>query len=312
MGIGHSPRPRGASGLRHRPGAQGGRLKKWDFSGIVKSLRAQDLGAWEGAARGAKIDRSARVCGKGGGKKNWKLRRKEQKYGAKSKKRRCCGERKCWSMRFEVRRSFEFEEAVSSRAGAVCRMFGVTAERLRERGVVHSCELEAEAGDIIYITGASGAGKSVILRELEKCVERPERVNLDEMDFSGEGAVIDLVGGDVVEGLRLLSVCGLSDCFCVLGRPGNLSEGEKWRLKLAMALASGRRFVFCDEFCSGLDAVTAAVVSHNVRKFAKQRGVTFFLAGAREDVLGDLRPEVLVVKERSGEARAIYKENCIL
>jgi len=61
-----------------------------------------------------------------------------------------------------------------------------------------------------------------------------------------------------------------------------------------------------------LDAVTAAGVSYNVRKFAKKRGVTFFLAGAREDVLADLRPEVLVVKEMSGEARAIYKEHCIL
>ena len=204
------------------------------------------------------------------------------------------------------------EEAAGSRAGAVCRMFGVTAERLRERGMVHRCELEVDEGDIVYVTGASGAGKSVILRELEECVERGERVNLDEMDLSGEGAVIDLVGGDVVEGLRLLSACGLGDCFCALGRPGNLSEGEKWRLKLAMALASGRKFIFCDEFCSGLDAVTAAVVSYNVRKFAKKRGVTFFLAGAREDVLADLRPEVLVVKEMSGEARAIYKEHCIL
>ncbi len=208
-------------------------------------------------------------------------------------------------MRFKVSRSFGFEEAVGRRAGAVCRMFGVTAERLRERGVVHWCELEAEAGDVVYITGASGAGKSVILRELESCVERHERVNLDEMDLDGAGAVIDLVGSDVVEGLRLLSACGLGDCFCVLGRAGNLSEGEKWRLKLAMALASGRRFVFCDEFCSGLDAVTAAVVSYNVRKFAKKRGVTFFLAGAREDVLGDLRPEVLVVKEAGGEARVV-------
>ena len=210
-------------------------------------------------------------------------------------------------MRFAIRKRFETEAGASARAAVVRAMFGLTAERMRQTPVVHSCEFEAQPGDIIYITGASGAGKSVILRELEGDVERHEKVNLNEMDLSGDGAVIDCVGGDVAEALRLLSVCGLSDCFCVLGRPGNLSEGEKWRLKLAMALADGKKFVFCDEFCSGLDSVTAAVVSYNVRKFAKKRPVTFFLAGSREDVLADLRPDILVVKESTGNSQVIYR-----
>jgi hypothetical protein len=212
-------------------------------------------------------------------------------------------------MRFAVSAEFRVEMAASARE--VCAMFGVTAERLRERAMVHEFEAEVEEGDVVYITGASGAGKSVILRELEKCIDEGERVSLDEMEIGGDGAVIDCVGGDALDAMRGLSLCGLSDCFVMLNRPGDLSEGEKWRLRLAMALGSARKFFFCDEFCSGLDAVTAAVISHNVRKFAKKSGVTFFLAGAREDVLGDLRPDVVVVKEAGGEARVIYRKNNI-
>ncbi|MFB0553503.1 MAG: hypothetical protein ACETWQ_09335, partial [Phycisphaerae bacterium] len=90
--------------------------------------------------------------------------------------------------------------------------------------------------------------------------------------------------------------------------PCNLSEGQKYRFRLAMALAARKKFIFADEFCSELDRITAAVISCNVHKFAKRTGTIFILASSHDDILLDLSPDVLVVKELSGPTEVIYKQ----
>jgi ABC-type ATPase with predicted acetyltransferase domain len=75
-----------------------------------------------------------------------------------------------------------------------------------------------------------------------------------------------------------------------------------------MALAAGKRYIFADEFCSQLDRISASVISHNIRKFAKQRRATFILAGAHDDILADLQPDILVVKNLAANAQVIYKD----
>ena len=119
--------------------------------------------------------------------------------------------------------------------------------------------------------------------------------------------LIDCIDGDLLTSLRLLSIAGLNDCLCILNQPANLSEGQKYRFRLAMALAAGCKFIFADEFCSNLDRITAAVISHNVRKFAKRTGTTFILASSHNDLMLDLAPDVLVIKEMSGPTDVIYK-----
>jgi ABC-type ATPase with predicted acetyltransferase domain len=66
--------------------------------------------------------------------------------------------------------------------------------------------------------------------------------------------------------------------------------------------------VFADEFCCELDRVTAAVIAHNMRTFALKRQATFVLASSHDDILADLAPDVLVIKELSGPAEVIYKQ----
>jgi len=188
-------------------------------------------------------------------------------------------------------------------------MFGLTAESLKEQLVIHSCQLTINAGDIIYITGPSGAGKSVLLSELEKQIPVTERINLSEIRLEDNKALIDCIDGELLGSLRHLSTAGLNDCMCLLNSPVNLSAGQQWRYRLAMALASKAEYIFADEFCTNLDRITAAVISYNIRKFAKRNNVTFVLASSSEDILSDLLPDVLVMKDFSGPAEVIYKQS---
>jgi len=188
-------------------------------------------------------------------------------------------------------------------------MFGLTIDRLQDRIATHQCRLEFEPGDIVYITGPSGAGKSVLLRELEQAVPPSESVNLAQIPLPGDRSVIDCFDGDIVTSLRLLGTVGLSEVFCLLNRPSNLSDGQKYRFRLARALAVGKPFIFADEFSGELDRVTATSLAFNIHKFAKRTRTTFVLASSHEDILIDLAPDVLVVKDFSGPADVIYRKS---
>jgi len=209
---------------------------------------------------------------------------------------------------YSICRSFPWKGQITEKAAAVMRMFGLTADRLTDQTVTHHCTVDIKAGDIVCVTGPSGSGKTVILRELEKSVPASDKVNIDEIKLPPNKTLIDCVRDDFLVALRMLSKAGLNDVFCVLNQPAHLSDGQKYRFRLAMALASDRKFVFADEFCSNLDRITAAVIAYNIHKFAKQTGVTFILATCHDDILLDLEPDVLIVKQLSGPAEVIYKQ----
>ena len=211
--------------------------------------------------------------------------------------------------KISVAKQFDVSPQKSDCVTTVIRMFGVSIDRLKDGQTMHSCTVEVKDGDIVYITGPSGAGKSVLLREMQTMVAEDEKIVIEQIALPADKATIDCVGGKgAIDGLSLLSYAGLSDVFCMLNAPVNLSEGQKYRFRLACALASGKKFIFADEFCSNLDRITAGVIAYNVRRFAKHNGVTFFLASAHEDILADLQPDVLVVKHFTGPAEVTYKD----
>ena len=224
---------------------------------------------------------------------------------------------------YNISKSFKWSGTITDHVACVCRMFGLTIERLREYKSRHSCRLEIQPGDIVYITGASGAGKSVLLRELQKQFPPEESINLSDIELPDDKTVIDcffqkneshgdsesVLTADVglLTCLQMLSTAGLNDCFCILNQPVNLSEGEKYRFRLAMALAAEKKFIFADEFCSELDRITASSVSHKIRQYADKTGTTFILASSHSDTLLDLAPDVIVRKDLSGTTNVIYK-----
>jgi len=212
---------------------------------------------------------------------------------------------------YKISKSFRWQGKLTDKVGKVARMFGLTADRLTQRRIINNCRLEINDGDIVYITGPSGAGKSVLLKELEKAIPASERVNLARIKLPRDKTLIDCIDADLLTSLRMLSDAGLNDVFCILNQPANLSEGQKYRFRLAMAMAVKRKFIFADEFCSELDRITALVISYNIHKFAKRTATTFILASSHDDLLLDLAPDVLVIKELSEKAQVIYKKKKI-
>ncbi len=214
--------------------------------------------------------------------------------------------------KYSISKSFTWQGKITEKVISVCKMFGLTIERLKDQRRSHSCRVEIHPGDIVYITGPSGTGKSVLLRELEKAIPASERINLNEINLPDDNTVIDCIDTDeagVLSALRLLSTAGLNDCFCILNQPCNLSEGEQYRFRLACAMAAGKKFIFADEFTSALDRITASSISYRLRQFAKKTGTTFILASSHEDMLLDLAPDVLIRRDFSSETEVKYKKS---
>ena len=200
---------------------------------------------------------------------------------------------------FSISKSYSWQGIPTEKVVTVCQMFGLTIDRLRERRKIHKCYLKIQQGDIVYINGPSGSGKTVLLKELEKSIPAEDRINLSEIELPADKTVVECVEGSLLSCLQLLSTAGLSDCFCILNQPSNLSDGEKYRFRLAMAMAAKKKYIIADEFSSELDRITAASISYKLRKFAKKTGTIFILASCHSDILLDLAPDILVTKDFS-------------
>jgi ABC-type lipoprotein export system ATPase subunit len=218
-----------------------------------------------------------------------------------------------------------------------------------------------EPGTILLIRGASGAGKSSLLRRIRKRflseAQRTRRTkdNRDwargmedtpvgaavnpwrfcpgtEKDFSARegtprvGAVwmdldrirfprlplVDCFGDELPlrDALSRLSRVGLSEAWSYLRLPAELSDGQRWRLRVALGLyqaqqqmRAGRSVVIaCDEFTSLLDRITGAIVARCLRRAIDELNAAAsgpvraaaVVATAHDDLLGALRPDGVV------------------
>jgi ABC-type ATPase with predicted acetyltransferase domain len=121
--------------------------------------------------------------------------------------------------------------------------------------------------------------------------------------------LIDTVGSTVEEGLKLLSKVGLNDAFLFVRRYSQLSDGQKYRYRLAKLIESGAQWWIMDEFCATLDRETAKIVAYNVQKLARKLGKAVVAATTHTDLFDDLGPSVHIHKRFGGEVTVNYYPN---
>jgi ABC-type ATPase with predicted acetyltransferase domain len=103
--------------------------------------------------------------------------------------------------------------------------------------------------------------------------------------------------------LLLLARVGLGEAWSYLRSAEELSEGQRFRLKLALALHSatrrspdGRRRVIliCDEFAAVLDRITAMVVARCLRRAIDANPMlAAVVATSHEDLQPALKPDTI-------------------
>ncbi|MEQ4626815.1 MULTISPECIES: ABC transporter [Providencia] len=203
--------------------------------------------------------------------------------------------------------SFDTRVTKTTRTLEVAESFGLGMDD-KQFTLYDNLAVEIEQNDIVYIKGQSGSGKSVILRELQRLMSENglSVASIDNIEFDNDKNVIDQVGKTTVEALSLLSMAGLNDAYLFIRKPSEMSDGQRYRLKIAKLIESGAQVWVADEFGAVLDRVTAQAVASNFQRAARQVGATVMVATTHEDLINALRPSVIITKHYKERVRVDY------
>ncbi len=212
--------------------------------------------------------------------------------------------------KFVIDISYKTKTDITDRTIAVSEAFGLGVDEFKEHIVYDDVELRIGPKDIVYVTGDSGSGKSVLLKALTKDLGS-EAINISDVEIDPDKPLIDTVGETLGQGLELLSRVGLNDAFLFVRRYNQLSDGQKYRYRVAKLIESDKQHWIMDEFCSTLDRDTAKIVAFNVQKHARRLGKAVIAATTHTDLFEDLSPNVHVHKRFGSEIQVQYSDNSL-
>jgi len=221
---------------------------------------------------------------------------------------RCCKKFDRRSGVFHIDIKYRARTQVTPRTVIVSEAFGLGIDKQQQYSIYNNVELRIDPKDVVYITGPSGSGKSALLKALERLL-KPNTFNISYVTVDPKKPLIDTVGWTVEQGLELLSRVGLNDAFLFVRRYDQLSDGQKYRYRIAKLIDSKKQYWVLDEFCATLDRDIAKVVAFNLQKLAKQEGKAVFVATSHEDLLEDLQPSILVKKGLGDRVEVVYRDH---
>ena len=162
---------------------------------------------------------------------------------------------------FEIECTFAPFTRLGPKATELMRSFGMTLDALRQRTLHHRLALTLAPGQICFLTGPSGSGKSMLLNTLYQNTPPGRRIRVESIPLETDRALIDCLDVPLADALPLLTRAGLADIPSLLRPPAHLSDGQKWRAQLARALLAEKQYIFADECCATLDQTAARAVA---------------------------------------------------
>ncbi len=210
--------------------------------------------------------------------------------------------------KFHIDIRYKTKTEITPRTIGVAEAFGLGVDEYKEHVIYDNVTIRIGPTDIVYITGESGSGKSVLLKALEKDLA-DEAINIDDIQVNPENPIVETVGNDLNKALELLSRVGLNDAYLFIRRYRQLSDGQRYRYRIAKLIESRKQYWIMDEFCATLDRDTAKIVAFNVQKQARRTGNAVLAATTHTDLSDDLAPSVHIQKGWGKRLEVKYHPN---
>lgn len=191
----------------------------------------------------------------------------------------------------------------SVRTAAVGMQFGIPLFGSKTT-IVEPTRISLGPGRIVLLLGPSGSGKSSALMQIER--QFAGGCTVQRVSFPPEAAIIDRIAPSAAlsEVLSIMGSCGLGEAHLWVRPFATLSDGERFRARLARAMAlhdrSAAAPLLCDEFCSMLHRRVAKAISYGLHKLVARRRLCVVVACSQDDIVGDLQPHTIVRLRGSG------------